>query len=376
MSRVLFAGGGTGGHLYPALALADAVRAERSDVQVHFVGALRGVEARVLPQRGEAHTLMPLLPIFRARPWRNWRLAPSMLKSLAALARLFRSFRPRLVVGTGGYASGPACLFAVSRGVPVAVQEQNSSPGLTTRMLARWAKQIHLGFPEAARHLRPGRNTRIFTLGNPIRPPDPSLDRAESRATFGLSVASTMLLVVGGSQGARAVNECLLNALRLAKEGRSGMWPENLEILWATGPAHIESVSARLMSLGLGERVRALGYIEDMPRALAAADLAVSRAGAMATAELLAWGIPTLLVPLPTAAANHQLHNARALEAAGAAVCLEEGTLSSEALWSHITTLSADPEKRRAMAAAARERARPDAARAIARELLTLVGEA
>jgi UDP-N-acetylglucosamine--N-acetylmuramyl-(pentapeptide) pyrophosphoryl-undecaprenol N-acetylglucosamine transferase len=373
MSRVLFAGGGTGGHLYPALALGEAVRAERVHTEIHFVGAQRGVEARVLPQRNVPHTLLPLLPIFRERAWRNWRLLPSLTRSFVSLARLFASFRPNLVVGTGGYASGPACFYAVTRGVPVAVQEQNSWPGLTTRLLARWAKQVHLGFPEAAQHLRPGRNTRVLTLGNPIRPPDPSLDRIASRAAFGLSAEATVVLVVGGSQGARAVNESLLSAMRLAKEARVLSWPDDLEILWATGPAHIESVSGRLASLGLGGKVRALGYIEDVPRALAAADLAVSRAGAMMTAELLAWGVPSLLVPLPSAAANHQLHNARALAAAGAALCIEEASLTPESLWGALAELASDGARREKMAAAARARAQPDAARAIARELLTLV---
>ncbi len=372
MSRVLFAGGGTGGHLYPALALADAVRAERPGTEVHFAGALRGVEARVLPQRGEPHTLLPLLPLFRDRVWRNWRLAPSLVRSVSALAGLFGAFRPALVVGTGGYASGPACLYAVTRGVPVAVQEQNSSPGLTTRLLARWARQVHLGFPEAATRLKPGRRTRVLSLGNPIRPPDRTLDRAECRATFGLAESTTVVLVVGGSQGSRAINEILLNAIRLAKEARVSRWPSGLQLLWATGPNHIESIRGRLASLGVDDRVRAVGYIDEMPRALAAADVALSRAGAMATAELLAWGIPMLLVPLPTAAANHQLHNARALEAAGAAVCMEEANLTPAAVWSAIETLVGDAERRAEMAKAARERARPNAAREIARELLTL----
>lgn len=375
MSRVLFAGGGTGGHLYPALALAEAVRAERADVTVHFVGAQRGVEARVLPQRGEPHTLLPLLPIFRDRVWRNWRLPLSMTASFARLARLFAAFRPALVVGTGGYASGPACLYAFTRGVPFAVQEQNSWPGLTTRVLARWARQIHLGFPEAATQLKPGRRTRVLSLGNPIRPPDPALDRAECRARFELNRDATVLLVVGGSQGARNVNESLLNALRLVREGRMAARPERLQILWATGPAHIDSIATRLTTLGVGDWVRPVGYIEEMPRALAAADIALSRAGAMATAELLAWGVPALLVPLPTAAANHQLHNARALEVAGAAVCLEEAALTPESLWRAIVDLAGDPARREAMTKAARERARPDAARAIARELLSLMAE-
>lgn len=372
MSGVLFAGGGTGGHLYPAIALAEAVRSEKPGLPVHFVGAQRGVEASVLPRRGEPHTLLPLLPIFRDRIWRNWRLPLSSTRTFVRLAGLFRSFRPELVVGTGGYASGPAGLFAVVRGVPLALQEQNSSPGFTTKLLARWARQVHLGFPEAARQLKPGRRTRILSLGNPIRPPDATLDRTESRQLFGLGEGATVLLVVGGSQGARNVNEFLLNALRGVKEGRAER-PAHLEILWATGPSHIESVAGRLGSLGIGAWVKAVGYIEDMPRALAAADIALSRAGAMATAELLAWGVPTVLVPLPTAAANHQLHNARALEAAGAAVCLEEPGLSPDQLWAAITDLVEDGGRRSTMAAAARDRARPHAARDIARELLTLL---
>lgn len=374
MSRFLFAGGGTGGHLYPALALADAVRAERPDVEVHFVGARRGVEARVLPEKGVAHTLLPLEPIRRDRIWQNWRLLPTLARSGAGLNRLFRTFRPRLVVGTGGYASGPAGLWALLCGVPLALQEQNSYPGLTTRWLSRRARQVHLGFPEAERYLRPGPRTRIFTLGNPIRPPEPAPDRAAARRAFGLDPEGVVVLVVGGSQGARALNQALLGALERIAAGTLPAPPAGVQLLWATGPAHIDAVRRRLEPLGLGW-VHAIGYIHDMPRALAGADLAVSRAGAMATAELLAWGIPALLVPLPTAAANHQVHNAHALADAGAAVFLAEPDATPERLWQELRALLVDDARRAAMAARARERARPDAARQIARELLALAEE-
>ena len=153
MSGVLFAGGGTGGHLYPALALAEAMTQERRDLAVYFVGARRGVEAQVLPKRGVPHLLLPFEPLRRERVGQNWRLVPSVLRSTAGLARLFRSVKPDLVVGTGGYASGPACAWAVLTGVPMALQEQNAWPGLTTRWLSRWARQVHLGFPEAEARL-------------------------------------------------------------------------------------------------------------------------------------------------------------------------------------------------------------------------------
>ncbi len=370
MSRVIFAGGGTGGHLYPALNIAAAMRAARPELETVFVGAKRGVEARVLPEKGVDYRLLPLQPIHRSRVWRNWRLLPSLLGSVWGLARLTARGRPALVVGTGGYASGPACGWAVMTGIPVALQEQNAFPGLATRWMSRFARQVHLGFPEAAEHLRPGKGTEVHNHGNPIAPPEPEADRSEARRFFGLRPDSTVLLVVGGSQGSRAINEALLEALEgVAEESR----PEELEILWATGPAHIDPIRARLEAAGLTDWVHAVGYIDAMPNALAGADLAVSRAGAMGTAELLAWGIPAILIPLPTAAADHQSHNARALEEAGAALAVPESELTAGRLWTEISELAGNGAQRTSMAERATERARPDAARRIAQDLLRIV---
>ncbi|MFW6078194.1 MAG: undecaprenyldiphospho-muramoylpentapeptide beta-N-acetylglucosaminyltransferase [Gemmatimonadota bacterium] len=373
MNRVLFAGGGTGGHLYPALNLADALRAERPEAAVHFVGARRGIEARVLPERGAPHTLLPLEPLRRDRVWRNWRLLPAAVGGARGLHRLFRAFSPALVVGTGGYASGPACVWALLRGVPVALQEQNSYPGLTTRELSRWARQVHLGFPEAEQHLRTGRATRVFVLGNPIRPPDRTVDRREGRRALGLPERGTVLLVVGGSQGARAINDALADALEGVARGSLAPRPRGLHVLWATGPSHVDGIRAHLAGTALEAWVTPVGYIDRMDRALAAADLALSRAGAMATAEFLAWGVPAVLVPLPTAAADHQSHNARALDEAGAAIHLPQPELTPERLWHEVAALAVDAERRAAMAKAAQARARPDAARRIVRRLLEVV---
>lgn len=371
-ARVIFAGGGTGGHLYPALNIAAAMRALRPEVETIFVGARRGVEARVLPAKRVEHVLLPLQPIQRSRVWRNWRLVPAMSGAAWGLSRLMLRTRPSLVVGTGGYASGPACGWALLVGVPIALQEQNSFPGLTTRWLSRVARQVHLGFPEAASYLRPGRRTEVLEHGNPIEPPATAMDRTNARAFFRLRPDSTVLLVVGGSQGARAVNEALLAALERVAAGEAER-PSSLEILWATGPAHVEGIRERLAPLGLGDWVHAVGYIDAMPKALASADIAVSRAGAMGTAELLAWGIPAILVPLPTAAADHQTHNARALEAFGAAMALEERELTPARLWADVVALAGDAGRRERMAERARERARPEAARRIAEDLLRIV---
>jgi len=369
--RVLFAGGGTGGHLYPALALAGEMQAQANDIEVEFVGARRGVEAKVLSDRGLPHTLLPIEPLHRSRVWRNWRIVPSLTRSLLAIRSLFRRFGPQLVVGTGGYASAPACLWAAARGIPMAVQEQNAFPGRTTRLLARWARQVHLGFPEASAYLKPGSDTRVLSHGNPVVLPDASLDRLACRAQFGLAATSTVVLIVGGSQGARALNEALLGAIEGVVAGRLERVAP-IELLWATGPSHHESIVGRLDPLG-ADWAHAIAYIDDMPRALAATDLAVSRAGAMMTGELLVWGIPSILVPLPTAAEDHQTTNAKALASAGAAVWIAERELTPTSLWRMLSGLAGDESTRAVMSRTARARGAAGGAKAIASDLLELL---
>jgi UDP-N-acetylglucosamine--N-acetylmuramyl-(pentapeptide) pyrophosphoryl-undecaprenol N-acetylglucosamine transferase len=306
--------------------------------------------------------------------WRNWRLLPSMTRSLAAIRSVFRRFRPQLVVGTGGYAAAPACLWAAWRGIPMAVQEQNAFPGRTTKLLVRWAKQVHLGFPEAEAHLQIRPGTRVFAHGNPIAPPDPTLDRSACRTAFGIADDALVVLIVGGSQGARGINEAVLGAVeRVARGELERRAP--IELLWATGPVNHEAIVRRMEPLD-ADWVHVVAYIDDMPRALAAADLAVSRAGAMMTGELQAWGIPSVLVPLPTSAEDHQTTNAQALAAAGAANWIAERDLTAQLLWKMVTALAGDDVRREAMSRAAQSRVDAGAARAIARDLLTLLDAA
>ena len=370
--RILFAGGGTGGHLYPALNLGEAVQRADPGAELFFVGAQRGVEVRVLPEKGVAHQLLPLEPIRRAKPWENWKLVPAMLGAWRGLRGIFNTFKPDLVVGTGGYASGPAVGYALLRGVPVALQEQNSYPGFVTRKLAGRVRQLHLAFPEARKYLKPGARTEVFEYGNPIQPPDFTVQRAEARARFGLG-GGIVCLVTGGSQGARAVNEALLADIRGVVEGRLPAPPEGFEILWATGTGNFETIQGRLGQMNHPAWVKALPYIQDMPGALASADLAIARAGAMSLAELCAWGVPAILVPLPTAAANHQHHNAVALADAGAAVLVPESELGQGRLWTDVMSLATDASRRAAVADRARSRGQPDAADRIAAELIRLV---
>jgi UDP-N-acetylglucosamine--N-acetylmuramyl-(pentapeptide) pyrophosphoryl-undecaprenol N-acetylglucosamine transferase len=207
--------------------------------------------------------------------------------------------------------------------------------------------------------------------GNPIAPPDASLDRATCRAGFGLSGDAVVVLIVGGSQGARAINEAVMGAVERVVRGDLER-TQPIELLWATGPTNHETITNRLVPLR-AEWVHAVAYIDDMPRALAATDLAVSRSGAMMTGELQSWGIPSILVPLPTSAEDHQTTNAEALAGAGAAEWTSEEHLTPDSLWHLIASLAADDVRRDSMSRAARARIDVGAARAIARDLITLL---
>lgn len=373
--RAIIAGGGTGGHLYPALNIADALRrSARDEIDVLLVGAKRGIEADVLPERGVPHRLLALEPIHRARPWRNWRLVPALLSASREIRRLFDTFAPDLVVGTGGYAAGPVVAWAVARGVATALQEQNSYPGLTTRWLAPYVRQLHLGYEEAMTYLWPGPDTLVRVHGNPIRWPDPRPHPDTVRAEFGLG-PGRVVLVVGGSQGAVPLNEALLAAIEAVNAGGLPPLPPDAQLLWSTGPRHYADASRRLGRLGDRVPVRTVPYIAAMERALAVTTLAVSRAGALMLSELCAWGIPSVLVPYPHAAANHQLHNARALEAAGAAVVVEEPELqrAPDRLWRTVLDLLNAPWDLDEMARASSERGNPHAADQIAADLWRLM---
>ena len=355
--RIVFAGGGTGGHLYPGLAIARAMRRIAPQVSPFFVGALRGIEKNVLPAAEFRHALLDLHPLYRSRPWENWKTLRGAISAWRGIGAIVAEERPAVVVGTGGYASGLALAYARMHGIPYVVQEQNSFPGITTRFFARSARQIHLGFPEAAARLKPGKNTKVFDTGNPIEPPPaPRPDRAVARASWKFPArGGQVLLVYGGSQGSKAINDVVASWIQ------HGI-PDSLYIIWATGEKTYTDYAA-LES----DRVRVRAYLAPVSEAYAAADLALSRGGAMATAELCAWGIPPVIVPLPTAAADHQTANARALEVAGAGELIAQSSLTVGVLDTTIRRLIDDPALLAARSDAVLARARPHAAETIAR---------
>lgn len=358
--RILLAGGGTGGHLYPSLNLAAALRRASPEVEVLLVGATRGIEARLLPEAGPPYVLLPMEPLYRTEPWRNWRHVPSLPRVGFGLRKAFRDFDPDLVVGTGGYASLPAVALALATGRRTALQEQNAQPGLVTKLLAPFVDQLHLGYPEARHRLRPGRKTEVFAHGNPVafeapRDPFPWPE-------------PPVVAVIGGSQGARGLNEIVLRDL----EGATS-WPGGASLVWSTGPTHRAEVAARVARLPFAERIRVVSFVPGLGAQLDAVTVAVCRAGAMFCAELAAAGVPAVFVPFPAAAAHHQRHNALALAEAGAALVFEEGTLASGELWEVVLGLLREESRLLRMSRAMRARGRPEAADRTARELLRLL---
>jgi UDP-N-acetylglucosamine--N-acetylmuramyl-(pentapeptide) pyrophosphoryl-undecaprenol N-acetylglucosamine transferase len=360
--RILIAGGGTGGHLMPALAIAGALRELNPDVEPVLVGAERGVEAKVLPEREYRFHLLPTEPIYRRQWWKNYRW-PIIAATLARrIGRLLDDERPAAVLGTGGYASGPVVYFAARRGIPTAIQEQNAFPGLASRWLSRRVRHAYLGLPELRTMLHFGPRTQVFDTGNPVVPPTPER-RAASVVRFGIVPGRPVVLVTGGSQGALPINRAVAGWLA---SGRAA----GTTVLWVTG----RGTHPEFAGLHQPPDVHVIDFLDPMADAYAVADLVVSRAGMITVAELCAWGLPSILIPLPTAAADHQTHNARVLTEAGAAELLQQQELTPATLGDRIERLLSDAPLRRQIAEAARSRGRPHASHDIASNLLTLAG--
>ena len=359
-ARVVIAGGGTAGHVFPALALGRALRDRGHDVR--FVGTGTGLEARLVPAAGFEFRAVPASPLVR-------RLSVEAIRAPFVALGGARRCRPLVrgagaVVGMGGYVSVSSVLAARREGVPVLLHEQNAIPGLANRALARLSRAVALSFGDARRAF--GRGVRVELTGNPVREgilrvvQDRDTLAKEGREALNLEDERKTVLIFGGSQGALHIDRAAVGACRLLS-GRS-----DLQIVLITGPAHLDSIRGGMPTEPAGLLVRLLGYVERMELAYACADLAVSRSGATTVAELTVCGLPALLVPYPYATGRHQEANARALQRAGGASVLLDDQLSAEALATRIESLVDHDERLAAMAERSRAFGRPDAAARLA----------
>lgn len=365
--RVILTGGGTGGHVFPAIALAQEFES-RSDLKVDllFVGTRRGMEARLIPEKGYPFKAIWISGFRRGFAPRDVLLNLMLpikipIGILQAFLTVIR-FRPHLVVGTGGYVSGPVVLAAVFTGKKTAIQEQNSFPGWTTRFLSRWVRRVHLTFPDSARFFKDASKLRIS--GNPTRKGLGTISKVEACQQFGFDPEKPVLLLTGGSQGAHSINRALAAILEKL------MNATDLQVLWQTGIPDHEELQTRFHHLA--NRVRIMKFIDNMETAYSTADLVLCRAGAMTIAELTLCGLPSVFVPYPFAAGDHQRYNARSMVEQGAAEMILNSELK-ERLEPVLLSLLNDSERLAAMRNSSLGLARPDAAKIIIDDLIDLL---
>lgn len=318
--KVIVSGGGTGGHVFPAIAIANAIKAERPDTEILFVGAKGRMEMDKVPAAGYNIEGLNVIGLNRKQWWKNLVLPFKLVSSLWHVRKLIKRFAPDVVVGVGGYASGPTLYMAGLMGIPYLIQEQNSFPGLTNRMLAKRARKICVDYEDMEQFFP---KERILMTGNPIRQDIVDLEgkRGVAFEHFGLDPDQPVVLVIGGSLGAGSINRAMLKNIDYILDS-------GCQVLWQTGGAYYEQVKAMLPEEKPGLLIK--DFIKDMDLAYAMADVVVSRAGAIAISELCVVGKPVILVPSPNVAEDHQTKNALALSARNAAILMPDDKIYSE----------------------------------------------
>ena len=365
--KIIVSGGGTGGHIYPALTLIRTLQQKVDKLEVLYVGTHAGLEADIIPKenipfatvdlQGFKHSLSPVNILRAARA----------IKGVGKAMGIVRKFQPDVVIGTGGYVCGPVLMAASLLGIPALIQEQNVIPGITNKILSKFVNVIATGYQEANGAFPA--NKVVFT-GNPIRREVMQQRQEGDYEVFGLRPNRKTILVSGGSRGARTINRAMVDVLK-HYAGRN-----DVQILHATGKGEYEDIIARISAAGLdlkqADNIVVKPYLYNMPQAMAIADLAVFRAGATGLAELTAKGIPAILIPYPYAAENHQEYNARAVEKAGAAKVILNKDLTAPVLVEAIDSVICHQDKLAAMAEASRRLGRPEAADTIGELIVEL----
>ncbi|MBE8955546.1 MAG: undecaprenyldiphospho-muramoylpentapeptide beta-N-acetylglucosaminyltransferase [Quinella sp. 2Q5] len=362
--KIIVSGGGTGGHIYPALTLIDAIKSKRPDAEFLYVGTRTGLESDIVPKAGINFVALNLTGGFERRlTVANISRAAEAIRSIKRAADIVRDFKPNAVVGTGGYVCGPILLAASLLKVPTLIQEQNAVAGVTNKILSKFVDRIAVGTRDALKNFPPDKTT--YT-GNPIRAAVLAAAKADGLREFNFTDDLPIVLISGGSRGARSINEAMIGVLKSAAKKNSA------QFLHVTGKSEFDSVREKLSDVLDAPNIRVVPYLYNMPTAMAMADLAIFRAGATGLAELTARGIPSILVPYPFAAENHQEFNARSLVEAGAARMILNRNLTTEKLSATLDELLNSPDELQRMARASLSLGKPHAADEIADIILSL----
>ena len=364
--KIIISGGGTGGHIFPAVAIADALKERLDQPEILFIGARGRMEMEKVPAAGYPIEGLWISGIQRRITLKNLSFPFKLISSLYKARRIMRRFRPDVAIGTGGYASGPMLRVASKKGIPSLIQEQNSFPGITNRLLGKTVDTVCVAFEGMEKYFPSAH--MVFT-GNPVRKDIMRLEgkREEAMGFFGLRPGLKTILVIGGSQGARSVNLAISKHLRELTD-------KDVQLIWQCGKTYAENAeeAGRALPGGMSDRVKVYPFITRMDLAYAAADMVISRAGAIAISELCIAGKPVILVPLPTAAEDHQTRNAKALEDKGAAMMIADNSLET-GLPAAIGSLLSDPGRMERMSQNIRAMARPEATEKIVDEVIKLL---
>ena len=360
--RVIISGGGTGGHIFPAVSIANAVKVMRPDAKILFVGALGRMEMQRVPAAGYEIKGLPICGFDRKNLLKNVKVLYKIWKSQRMARKIIKDFRPQVAVGVGGYASGPTLNKAAAMGIPCLIQEQNSYAGVTTKLLAKNAEKICVAY-EGMERFFPAE--KIILTGNPVRQAllETTITREDAIRSFGLDPAKKTILLVGGSLGARTINESMLRHLDLIKDS-------GLQFIWQTGKYYSAEIAERLKGQEL-PNLKVTDFITDMGSAYRAADLVISRAGASSISEFCLIGKPVILVPSPNVAEDHQTKNALALSTRDAAIYIKDAEAPDILLQTAIDTVN-DDAKLKSLSENVLKLALPDSANIIAKEVINL----
>ncbi|QIL77461.1 undecaprenyldiphospho-muramoylpentapeptide beta-N-acetylglucosaminyltransferase [Hymenobacter sp. HDW8] len=359
--RIIISGGGTGGHIFPAVAIANELRRRQPEAEILFVGANGRMEMTRVPEAGYDIVGLDISGLQRRLTPQNLLFPLRVIRSVKRAGKIIEKFRPEAVVGVGGYASAPILLAAASRGIPALIQEQNSYAGLVNKLLSRRVNRICVAYDGMEKFFP---KDKLVLTGNPVRTEIASGDRAEALKFFGLSPDKKTLLVIGGSLGARTLNEATAAALSRLKAA-------GVQLLWQTGKLYYPKAQEETTPFA-ADGIRALEFVQRMDLAYAAADVVVSRAGALSVSELCLTGKPSLLVPSPNVAEDHQTKNALALVRHQAALLIPDAEAPAR-LYDEALSLLADEPRQLKLSTNVRQLARPDATAAIVDELLTIM---
>ncbi len=366
--KVIMTGGGTGGHIYPAVAIADKIKEKQPEAEILFVGTQKGLEKTLVPQNGYPIEFITVSGFDRRNIFKSVKTFADLLKGISQAKKIIRDFRPDVVIGTGGYVCGPVVRTAAKLGIRTYIHEQNAFPGMTNKMLESYVDKVFMGFEKAGEYFK--QPQKHVVAGNPVRKSFFTLTKQQARERLGIAEDEFMILSFGGSRGAGRINEAMLSVLKEI----NGM--EKTSLYFGTGDVYYDAICREAEAIGgISDNIHIMRYIDDMDNHLMAADVVVSRAGALSIAEICVCGKCAVFIPSPNVTGNHQYHNAKAVADKGGAILLEEKNLTDELLVSTLMKLKENPERVRDMGLAAGKCAFSDSAEIIYNEIFDKTGE-